>query len=145
MPGPSGFREITRTVTVTHPVRPAFAACLAFAVLCLTGAPATAGAWPWVMAGFAGAVTATGLWLFACRMFRRPEPLRSEHPVLAQRVLQIAEDSDTITSGDLQQISRNLLRDDRPRKKSMLPKTGDPDTENDCGSSSRLPECAGPA
>ena len=91
---PSGFREIARSATVSHPIPFAFALCLAFAVVVLGGAVLTDGLLRWVMVAF-GAVSVTfAFGVLASAAIWKPELLRSEHHEIRSRVINFIEDSD---------------------------------------------------
>ena len=118
---PSGFREIVRTATTGYPIPFAFATFLAFALACLGFATFGADSLRWVLVGFGGSAFLGASALRAYAVLRKPDLLRSEHHVLAQRVLRIAEDSD-LTAASLERIGQIVLSgEERSQKKHSLP------------------------
>ena len=111
---PSGFREIARSASITHPVPYAFALCLAFTLATLGGAIWAGSPLRWVLVGFGATSMLYGLAIHTFAVLRKPELLRSERYQTVQRVIGFVEDSDrgpeTIELG-------RLMLDDRPVKK----------------------------
>jgi hypothetical protein len=116
-----GFREIVRAVTTGYPIPFAFATFLAFALTCLGFATFGPDTLRWVLVGFGGFAFLGASALMAYAVLRKPDLLRSEHHVLAQRVLQIAEDSD-LTVASLERIGKIVLDgQERSHKKHSPP------------------------
>ena len=117
---PSGFREVVRTVTTGYPIPFAFATLLAFALACLGLATFGPDTLRWVLVGFGGFAVLGASALMAYAVLRKPDLLRSEHHILAQRVLQIAEDSD-LTAASLERIGQIVLSDQERAQSKYSP------------------------
>jgi hypothetical protein len=114
--GPSGFREIARSATVSYPIPFAFALCLAFAVLSLGGAMIAADVMRWVLVSFAAASTLFAFTMLAVAAIWKPQLLRSERQEISHRVMDFIEDSDL--GPQTMELGRLLL--DAPTKKTAV-------------------------
>ena len=122
---PSGFREIARSATVSHPIPFAFALCLAFAVMALGGAVLTDGPLRWVMVAFGAASVAFAFAMLASAAIWKPELLRSERHEIRSRVIGFIEDSDF--APEAVEAGR-LILDQREKKTAPTQRTFNPES-----------------